>query len=188
MRAWLGSGAALTALVVSLALAGAQQAPDAPGQQQKAEKAQQSEAGRAGAEEPSSRSPLAKPQETAPFVNGRLTAPGAPTDGQTVPAKFSERNDRLDALPMMAFPLKLSDDQKHRIRAAVGKTPVADTRVMPADRLPSTVELRPLPEQLREDMPFVANLGFVRTKDDILLVKALDRTVVERIVDQKAVN
>jgi hypothetical protein len=131
---------------------------------------------------------LAKPQEGAPFVNGRLAAPGAPTDSQTVPAKFSERNDRLDELPIMAFPLKLSDDQKHRIRATVGTAPVADTRARPADRLPPSIELRALPEQIRKDIPLVANLGFVHTNDEVLLVNALDRIVVERIADQKKVN
>jgi hypothetical protein len=180
MRAWLGSGVVATALVVSLALAGAEQAPDASGQQEKADKAQHNERGRAGAEEPGSQTPLAEP-EAAPFVNGRLAAPGAPTDSQTVPAKFSDRNARLDALPSMAFPLKLSDEQKHRIRAAVEPAPAIRTRVEPADQLPRTIELRALPAELRKDIPIVANLGFVRTNSEILLVKTLDRIVVEEI-------
>ena len=32
--------------------------------------------------------------------------------GQTIPAKFSKRNDILDRTPIMAFPLRLSDEER----------------------------------------------------------------------------
>ena len=96
------------------------------------EKAQQTEAGRAGTTEPSSQAPTAQPDESCGFrQNGRLATPGAPADSQTVPAKFSERNNALDELPTMAFPLPLTDEQRQRIRDAVSKAPVesANARV-----------------------------------------------------------
>jgi hypothetical protein len=38
----------------------------------------------------------AKQPDGPALVNGRLNVPGAPADSQTVPAKFSQRNDQLD--------------------------------------------------------------------------------------------
>src|SRR5437762_671122 len=50
--------------------------------------------------------PAAPPtQNTAALVNGALDVPGAPTDSQTVPAKFSKRNDAIDHVPIMAMPV-----------------------------------------------------------------------------------
>ena len=37
----------------------------------------------------------------AVFVNGKLNVAGAPKDSQTVPAKFSERNAKLDQEPLI---------------------------------------------------------------------------------------
>ena len=58
-----------------------------------------------GKEEPGSHASGA----TAPtevLVNGRLNVPGAPQDSQTVPAKFSERNAKLDEEPLVKEPPK----------------------------------------------------------------------------------
>ena len=44
----------------------------------------------------------AAPTPGPALVNGKLNVPGAPTDSQTVPAKFSASNDKLDNTPMMA--------------------------------------------------------------------------------------
>ena len=82
------------------------------------------------------------------FENGRLVTPGAPADSQTVPAKFSERNNALDELPTMAFPLPLTDEQRQRIRAAVSKVPVESANARPAELLPSGVNVRELPDQI----------------------------------------
>ena len=77
------------------------------------DKATHSTAGRAGTEEPGSHAPS---QDTAVFVNGALNVPGAPADSQTVPAKFSKRNDAIDRVPIMAMPvLAFSDEQKRSI-------------------------------------------------------------------------
>ena len=72
--------------------------------------------GKTGKEEPSAHAPT---QNTAVFVDGKLNVPGAPADSQTVPAKFSERNDKIDKLPIMAMPLGLSDEQRRAILDSV---------------------------------------------------------------------
>jgi hypothetical protein len=174
----LRSGLVTLAFLLGLGLAAAQQPPQQKAQQ---EKAQQSDEGRAGTTEPSSQAPTAKPEETAPLVNGRLTAPGAPADSQTVPAKFSARNAALDELPIMAFPLPLTDDQRKRIRDAVSKAPVAKADVRLADLLPSGIDVRDLPQELTTEIPATRNLGYVRTADKILLVSPSNRIVVGEI-------
>ena len=173
------------AFLVGQGWATAQQGENLASPEQKAqqEKAQHSEPGRAGTVEPSSQAPTRKPDATAVFVDGRLAVPGAPADSQTVPAKFSERNNALDELPTMAFPLKLSDAQRQRIRDAVSKAnaPAANVSMQPADVLPSGVEMRELPSQLAAEIPAVRNLGYVRTSNGIMLVTALQRIVVEEV-------
>lgn len=83
------------ALLAGLGIAAAQQAPPANDQAKPAQ---------AGAEEPSSRAPSAAPEQTEALVNGKLAVPGAPTDSQTVPSKFSERNAKLDQEPLVKAP------------------------------------------------------------------------------------
>src|SRR4029079_670385 len=86
-------------------------------QDSQGDKATHSVSGRAGTEEPGSHAPS---QDTAALVNGAWNVPGAPADSQTVPAKFSKRNDAIDRVPIMAMPaLGLSDEQKKAIAASV---------------------------------------------------------------------
>jgi len=205
--AGLRSGLVTLAFLLGLGLAAAQQSQPQQGQpqqgqpqqgprpqgeslaqpEQKAqqEKAQHSEPGRAGTTEPSAEETrTAKPEETAPFVNGRLAAPGAPEDSQTVPAKFSKRNAELDGLPTMAFPLPLTDEQRQRIREAVSKVVAEGTGARVAELLPSGANVRELPPDVTEQIPATRNLGYVRTSDKILLVTPASRIVVGEIPDQ----
>ncbi len=130
---------------------------------------------------------LAQPDEPRVLVDGRLTVPGAPADSQTVPSKFSKRNAELDALPTMAFPLPLTDEQRARIRAALSKAPVeSGTNVHSADLLPSGINVRALSDQLTAEIPAARNLGYVRTPDRILLVSPPSRIVMGEIPDQAA--
>jgi hypothetical protein len=186
MRA-LRSGLATLAILLTLGLAAAQQGENLASPQQKAEqeKAQNTKAGQAGTTEPSSHSPSAPPDESWVFQNGRLVTPGAPADSQTVPAKFSERNDSLDRLPTMAFPLPLTDEQRQRIRDAVSKVPVeAAGNARPADLLPSGINVRELSDQITTEIPATRNLGYVRTADRILLISPPNRIVVGEIPEQ----
>ena len=118
------------------------------------------------------------------FENGRLITPGAPADSQTVPAKFSERNNALDELPTMAFPLPLTDEQRQRIRAAVNQVPVQNASARPAELLASGVDVRELPGELTQEIPATRNLGYVRTADKILLISPANRIVVGEIPEQ----
>jgi hypothetical protein len=171
------------ALLLGPTLANAQQGKDLATPEQKAEqeKAQHSEPGRAGTTEPSSETPPKDADPNAVFVNGRLAVPGAPADSQTVPSKFSERNAALDAVPTMAFPLPLNDEQRQRIVAAASNTPVADTNAHPAELLPAAVEMRDLPAQVTAEIPAIRNLSYVRTNDGVLLISPANRIVVAEI-------
>jgi len=155
-----------------------------PQQKAQQEKAQHGDDGRAGTTEPSSQAPTAPPDESWVFWNGRLTVPGAPADSQTVPAKFSERNNALDELPTMAFPLPLTDEQRQRIRAAVSKAPAESSNTGLAELLPSGVNVRELPRDLTQGIPATGNLGYVRTSDKILLISPANRIVVGEIPEQ----
>src|SRR5258708_3516763 len=114
------------------------------------------------------------PAETNVFVNGKLAVPGAPDDSQTVPSKFSARNARLDATPIMALPLGLSDEQQHRVADSVAKSnaPVSQISAKPADILPATTPVSEFSAAVKADTPMLSDIGFIRTKDKILLVRA----------------
>src|SRR5262245_8735775 len=186
LRSALVTSAILLGLGFGFGLASAQQGQNLAPPEQKAEqeKAQQTEGGRAGTTEPGSAAPSAKPDANAVFVDGRLAVPGAPADSQTVPAKFSERNNTLDELPTMAFPLPLTDEQRQRIRAAVSKEPAEKANTGLAELLPSSVNVRELPADLTQGIPATANLGYVRTADKILLISPANRIVVGEIAEQ----
>jgi hypothetical protein len=184
----LRSAVVTLAILLGLGFALAQQGENLSSPQQKAqqEKAQQTKAGQAGTTEPSSHAPTANPDDSAVLVDGRLAVPGAPADSQTVPAKYSARNDALDRLPTMAFPLPLTDEQRQRIRAAVSKAPVESAGAQSADLLPSGINVRDLPRELTAEIPATRNLGYVRTADRILLVSPPNRIVVGEIAAQGA--
>lgn len=107
--------------------------------------------------------------------------------GQTIPAKFSKRNDILDHVPTMAIPLPLSDQQRKQIYDAV----MADKSqpVAGADELKPSSELspdqalagmHPLPESVR-GIDGVSRLYYVKAKEKIFLVEPATRTVVGQI-------
>jgi hypothetical protein len=107
--------------------------------------------------------------------------------GQTMPAKFSTRNDILDRTPIMALSLTLSDEDRSRIFQAVmaEKTPPApnaDT-LAPASELDSNMAvnyMRPLPESVR-NIQGVQSLAYVKSKNKIFLVRPANRVVIDEI-------
>ncbi len=152
-------------------------------QQRKAEEAVHSTSGRAGKQEPGASGPQ-PPAENAVFVNGRLDVPGAPTDSETVPAQFSARNNALDKLPTMAFPIALSDAQRQAILASVraSKAQVVNLDVQITEELPVTVELNDLPASVHAEVPNVNKLKFVRLPDErVLLVNPPNCVVVGEV-------
>ena len=155
------------ALLAGLGLAVAQPAPPATQAAQDQAKPMQN-----GAEEPGAH-PAAS-ADTNVFVNGKLAVPGAPEDSQTVPSKFSERNARLDATPIMALSLGLNDEQKHRVAESVAKsdTPVSALNAKPADILPATTAVSEFSADVKAAVPMLSDVSYIRTKDKILLVRA----------------
>ena len=107
--------------------------------------------------------------------------------GQTIPAKFSRRNDILDRTPIMAWPLLLSDGQRKQIYDAVmaeKSQPVAGADALkPASELSPNQALngmRPLPESVR-GIDGVSRLYYIKAKDKVLLIEPNVRTVVGQI-------
>jgi hypothetical protein len=164
------------ALLAGLGLAAAQPVPAAEQVAQDQAKPAQN-----GAEEPGSHP--AAPADTNVFVNGKLAVPGAPQDGQTVPSKVSERNARLDATPIMALPLGLSDEQKHRVADSVAKSnaPVSQINAKPADILPATTPVSEFSADVKADAPMLGDVAFIRTKDKILLLRAPNMVVTGEV-------
>jgi hypothetical protein len=146
--------------------------------QGKGEQAVGSKSGQGGKEEPGSHGP----SENIPvFVNGKLDVPGAPADSQTVPAKFSQRNDAVDHTPILAMSLSLTDEQKTSIAASVklADKPVQSTRAKPSEELPWDITIHDLPNAAEgSSMP---DVSYVRTPDRILLVRPSNRVVVGEI-------
>jgi hypothetical protein len=117
------------------------------------------------------------------LVNGRLNVPGAPADGETVPAKFSTRNAALDELPTMAQPLHLSAEQRRRVWDLIGASEPSRTAfdAQPAQQLPATVELQELPRDISGAIPEIAGYKFAPLGDKILLVQSPSRVVVGEV-------
>lgn len=107
--------------------------------------------------------------------------------GQTIPAKFSKRNDTLDHVPIMAWPLRIDDAQLKSIYDAAmadKSQPVADAEALkPASELSPDQALHgmhPLPESVN-GIDGVRGLYFVKGKSKVLLVDGPTRTVVAEI-------
>jgi hypothetical protein len=117
------------------------------------------------------------------FVNGALNVPGAPADSQTVPAKYSARNDALDKLPIIAQPLWLNDEQRQKIAAALRGSGAPKTAVDTpfAQQIPPNIEMRDLPDALKREVPDVQTLKYVDAGERILLIDPPNRTVVGEI-------
>jgi hypothetical protein len=146
-----------------------------------------SEASRAGTQEPSSKVEGTAKDQKASFDKGTLTAPGAPQDVDTAPAKFSDRNTADDALPIAGYTLKhLTDDQRRAISASVRSEKT--TRTEPAGGtdfatvgaiVPTAIALtglRPLPESVVSNIPELKSVMFARSGDKLVLVNP--RTLV----------
>jgi hypothetical protein len=160
---------------------GSSKVPATTDQQRQGEQAVSTPSGKTGKEEPTAHAPT---QSTAVLVDGKLNVPGAPADSQTVPAKFSERNDKIDKLPIMAMPLGLSDEQRRAILDSVKQAnpPVQTTAAKPAEELPMDIVVHDL--GVSANVPQVANLKVVRTSDRVLLIQPSNRIVVGEIASK----
>jgi hypothetical protein len=140
-------------------------------------------------------------QATPPAPNGggqpssETSSAAAPSAGppgpigatiQTMPAKFSHRNDVLDHMPVMAWPPPLNAQQRQQIYQAVmaDKSPPAvdTTKLKPANALTfeQRRDMRPLPESLAA-IDGLQGLKYVKGKDKVLLVRPSTGIVVAEV-------
>jgi hypothetical protein len=105
---------------------------------------------------------------------------------QTMPAKFSQRNDVLDRVPTTAWPLPLNEEQRRQIFNSVmadSSPPAAGAAALkPGSSLSfeQTLDLYPLPGAVA-DMDGLHGLQYVKGKDKVLLVRPPNGIVVDEI-------
>ena len=139
----------------------------------------------AGAQPPAGQSTTGTGAPAAPQAVSTSPGPIGATL-QTMPAKFSQRNDMLDHLPIMSWPLRLTAQQRQQIYRAVmaDKSPPAPgaEKLKPASSLSyaQARDLRPLPQQL-SGIDALHGLQYVKAKDKALLVRPAVQTVVDQI-------
>jgi len=132
----------------------------------------------------------ALPQDAAKHA-AQLTSPNMPigSTGQTLPAKFSKRNDTLDRLPTMAWPIRLNDEQRRRIYEAVMADKAAAVsgvdKLKPASQLDTQDALEAMHDwpQSLADIGDIKPYKFVKAKDKVLLVTPATRIVTDIITD-----
>jgi hypothetical protein len=175
MKHLLHAGAVALALTSGLALAAAQ---DNAGRTDAG--AAQNPAGPRGDTSPAGAEPAQQP--------GSDHAPAAAPIGataQTMPSTISAANAAVDKLPTMAQPLPLSEAQRRQIRDAIGAAPAPVARIsaMPAQEVPSSIDLQELPPALARDVPPLRGYKYVRLPDKVILVAPANRTVVGEIAN-----
>jgi hypothetical protein len=157
-------------------------------QKKQLENWQHTESGKMGKEEPSSQAEMPKPQGA--FLNGALTAPGAPTDVDTVPAKFSQKNADDDKLITVAYTFKnLTDEQRRAIYQALKDHPVRSA--FNADigtELPASMELQAMPDAVVAQVPQTKGYQFAVSDNRVLLVSPPTRIVVGVLPDAKGLE
>ncbi|MEP7029836.1 MAG: hypothetical protein ABI830_02755 [Pseudolabrys sp.] len=108
--------------------------------------------------------------------------------GQTMPAKLSQRNDVLDRVPMMAWPMKLTLDERQNIYKAVmadksQPSAGADT-LKPADYISveqAFNEIHPLPKDVEGSNAQLKGLTYMKAKNKVLLIDPTIRVVIDEI-------
>jgi hypothetical protein len=179
----------MLALFGCVGLTAAQQPTPPAEPQQQQDKAQQTPSGKAGKEEPSSHAPTEKPLQDPVLVNGALAVPGAPTDTDTVPAKFSDKNAANDKLVTVAYTFKtLTDEQRRAIYQALKDQPAgsafnAEVGVV----LPPSVELNAMPDEVARRVPQTKGCRYAVANNRVLLVSSA-RVVVGVFPDAKGME
>jgi hypothetical protein len=128
---------------------------------------------------------------TPPATVGAAPAPPAAAGPigstfQTAPAKVSKRNDVLDRVPLMAWPVSLDEGQRRQLYQAVmadNAQPVAGAdKLAPAMFLSyeQTRAVRAFPPGIA-DLPGLSKLAYVKAKDKVLLVRPDTGIVVDQV-------
>jgi len=131
----------------------------------------------AGTQEPSTKG-KGQDSRTAVFVNGVLAVPGAPTDAETAPAKYSARNAESDKLPTVAFRLRdIADAQRReiygRLHGGAGGLALSPAHTSIGAEIPADIALRdlkPVPESLTASFPELRGSGYLLEGPHVLLV------------------
>lgn len=127
-------------------------------------------------------------QATTGAAPATPAAPSGPIGStlQTIPAKYSQRNDLLDHLPVMAWPLPLNEQQRHQIYQSVMAQKVSPTEglseLKPASALSyqQARDMHPLPNDV-SSIDSLRGLTYVRDKDRVLLIQPSTGIVVDQI-------
>lgn len=121
--------------------------------------------------------------ESGVFVNGRLNVPNAPADTSTTPSTVSQRNAKLDKIPIMARGPELTDAQRklilERVMATGGSTLHVDAS--PSSALPADIEMQAWPADILGEVPAIRDTKYVKLSDKVLLVRPESRIVVGEI-------
>lgn len=122
-------------------------------------------------------------------VSANAVPPSGPIGsvGETIPAKFSKRNDVLDRTPIMALPLDLTKEERKQVFDAVmaDKASAADgaDTLKPASELSTDQALNglhALPDGV-QSIEALKKLKYVKGKNKVLLVEPSTRIVVDQI-------
>jgi hypothetical protein len=122
----------------------------------------------------------------AALSNGTLTAPGAPRDVDTAPAKFSARTAADDQLATVGYRLKdLDADKKASVYAALAMSGPTANSPVPATvgaQIPTNLALgglRPVPDTITAQFPELSGLTFATLNGKLALIDATMRIVVD---------
>jgi hypothetical protein len=138
-------------------------------------------------QEPSSRAATAPAGDSGVLVNGALNVPGAPIDGEAVPAKFSARNDADDQLATVDYTFKtLTPEQRLAIyRAVAGQEPPQPTASQPPGivakagaELPPLLALQEFAAAMTAQFPQLGRYRYAMLGDKLLLVEPNSMYVV----------
>lgn len=146
-----------------------------------------SQSEQAGKTEPSSKVPHTNPDPNV-FVNGVLSVPGAITDVDTAPAKYSARTNADDQVPIAGYRLKgLTSQQQSEIVQALGSPREASAAggdsvlASIGAEVPSQIaeaKLTPMPASLADKFPALRGTGFMWAAGKVLVVDLDNSRVV----------
>ena len=170
-------------LLASLGIAAAQQKANDPGQQAPAnpqgDGAVQVAAGRQGG---AGLAPRRSRDQHRCLCRRQARRAGRAGRQPDRPVEGLRAQCALDAMPTMALPLVLTDEQKQRILASVARrSPVAQIDAKPADMLPADDGSGRASRRVKAAIPMMSDFGIIRTSDKILLVRAPNMVVTGEI-------
>jgi hypothetical protein len=150
-------------------------------------KASDEEAKDLGSQQPRATAEATKKSEN-PFEKGVLVVPGALTDVDTAPAKFSRRTSADDALPIAGYTLRhLTPDQRREIfstarKEANGKKgPEGDSLATVGTLVPTSIALTgltALPASVSATLPEMRSVMSTMAGDQVILVNPRTRVVI----------